>query len=135
MMRDLYDRQRLLRDALLPPALVYGNPAYLRPLVGAPVIGGTYLHLMAFDLARAEDGRWWVIGQGWVKTKDLTQGTCLRTSTGFTSIQKMKDGLSEVTYNLVVDSDHTYFVGKSRLLSFDASEAIPTFQKVPGIQE
>lgn len=63
MMRDLYDRQRLLRDALLPPALVYGNPAYLRPLVGAPVIGGTYLHLMAFDLARAEDGRWWVIGQ------------------------------------------------------------------------
>lgn len=79
--------------------------------------------------------RWWVIGQGWVKTKDLTQGTCLRTSTGFTSIQKMKDGLSEVTYNLVVDSDHTYFVGKSRLLSFDASEAIPTFQKVPGIQE
>ncbi|MFM8215398.1 MAG: polymorphic toxin-type HINT domain-containing protein, partial [Pirellula sp.] len=79
--------------------------------------------------------RWWVIGQGWVKTRDLTQGTYLRTATGFASIQKIKDGLSEVTYNLVVDYDHTYFVGQSRLLSFDASEAIPAFQKVPGFQE
>jgi hypothetical protein len=79
--------------------------------------------------------RWWVIGKGWVKTKDLTQGTCLRTSTGFVSIQKLKDGLSEVTYNLVVDHDHTYFVGTSRLLSFDASEAIPAYQKVPGFAD
>ncbi len=79
--------------------------------------------------------RWWVIGQGWVKTKDLTQGTYLRTATGFVSIQNLKDGLSEVTYNLVVDYDHTYFVGQSRLLSFDASEAIPAFQKVPGFQK
>ncbi|MFM7516868.1 MAG: hypothetical protein ACKO3V_07995, partial [Pirellula sp.] len=74
-------------------------------------------------------------GQGWVKTRDLTQGTYLRTATGFAPIQKIKDGLSEVTYNLVVDYDHTYFVGQSRLLSFDASEAIPAFQKVPGFQE
>lgn len=63
MMRDVYGPQHLLREALLPAALVYGNPAYLRPLVGSPPVGGTYLHLMAFDLARAEDGRWWVIGQ------------------------------------------------------------------------
>jgi hypothetical protein len=77
--------------------------------------------------------RWWVIGRGWVKTKDLQVGNCLRTSTGSISIQTFQVLPSEKTYNLVIDQDHTYFVGQSRLLSFDASEAIPTFQKVPGL--
>ncbi len=63
LMRDLYGAQQLLREALLPPALVYGNPGYLRPLVGAKPVGGVFLHLVALDLARAEDGGWWVVGQ------------------------------------------------------------------------
>lgn len=62
VMRDVYGRQRLLRDSLLPPALVYGHPGYLRPLAGFAPADGVYLHLVAFDLARAADGAWWVVG-------------------------------------------------------------------------
>ena len=76
---------------------------------------------------------WWVIGSGWVKTKDLKSGMSLRTATGFATIEDLKDAEAIETYNLVVDEDHTYFVGQSRILSFDATELIPTFQKAPGL--
>ena len=63
ILRDVYGRQRLLKEGLLPPALVFGNPCYLRPLHGIEPVGGRFLHIVGFDLARAPDGRWWVVGQ------------------------------------------------------------------------
>ena len=62
IMRDVYGPQRLLAANLLPPALVYGHPGYLRPLVGHRPAGDTFLHILAFDVARAADGQWWVVG-------------------------------------------------------------------------
>jgi len=56
---DIYGEQRLLKEGLLPPALVYAHAGYLRPCRGAPVPGGVRLHLYAADLARSADGRWW----------------------------------------------------------------------------
>ena len=61
ILADLYDGQRLLRERLLPPALVYANPGFLRPCHGLPVIGGRHLHLHAADLARTPDGTVWVL--------------------------------------------------------------------------
>lgn len=58
---DLYGEQRLLRDGLLPPALVYGNPQFLRPCHGIAPPGGRHLHFLAFDLARAPDGSWRIL--------------------------------------------------------------------------
>ncbi|HEX4597579.1 MAG TPA: circularly permuted type 2 ATP-grasp protein [Burkholderiaceae bacterium] len=63
ILRDVYGEQRLLKEGLLPPALVFGNPGYLRPLHGTEPIGGRFLHIVGFDLARGPDGRWWVVGQ------------------------------------------------------------------------
>jgi uncharacterized circularly permuted ATP-grasp superfamily protein/uncharacterized alpha-E superfamily protein len=63
ILSDVYGEQRLLKDGLLPPALVFGNPGYLRPLHGTLPVGGAFLHIVAFDLARGPDGRWWVVGQ------------------------------------------------------------------------
>jgi len=63
IMHDIYGVQRLLAEGLLPPALILGNPGFLRPLAGCVPAGGTFLHIMAFDLARAADGRWWVVSQ------------------------------------------------------------------------
>lgn len=60
---DAYGRQTLLRQALLPPALVLGHPGYLRPLAGVTPPGGSFLQIIAFDLARAANGRWWVVSQ------------------------------------------------------------------------
>jgi uncharacterized circularly permuted ATP-grasp superfamily protein/uncharacterized alpha-E superfamily protein len=58
---DLYGPQKLLRGGHLPPAIVYGNPGFLRPCHGLTVPDNAYLHLLAMDLARSADGQWWVI--------------------------------------------------------------------------
>jgi uncharacterized circularly permuted ATP-grasp superfamily protein/uncharacterized alpha-E superfamily protein len=58
---DVYGEQRLLKDGLLPPALVYGHAGFLRPCRGAKPPGDVMLHFYAADVARSPDGRWWVI--------------------------------------------------------------------------
>jgi uncharacterized circularly permuted ATP-grasp superfamily protein/uncharacterized alpha-E superfamily protein len=58
---DLYGPQRLLHDNLLPPELVYANPAFLRVLHGVDVPAGVRLHIYAADLARSPDGQWWIL--------------------------------------------------------------------------
>jgi len=63
IMSDVYGPQKLLAQGLLPPALVHGHPGYLRPLHGVKPVGGTHLHIAAFDLARGPDGNWWVVSQ------------------------------------------------------------------------
>jgi uncharacterized circularly permuted ATP-grasp superfamily protein/uncharacterized alpha-E superfamily protein len=61
VLADAYGEQRLLKEALLPSALVLGHPGYLRGLHGVTPPGGIYLHVLAFDLVRGPDGAWWVV--------------------------------------------------------------------------
>ena len=63
VMADVYGPQHLLKLGLLPPALVQGHPGYLRAMHGVKPVGGTHLHIAAFDLARGPDGNWWVVSQ------------------------------------------------------------------------
>jgi uncharacterized circularly permuted ATP-grasp superfamily protein/uncharacterized alpha-E superfamily protein len=58
---DLYSSQKLVTQGQFPAALLYGNPAFLRPLVGVRVPSHSYLHMLAVDLARSPDGQWWVL--------------------------------------------------------------------------
>lgn len=60
ILQDLYGPRRLLREGLLPPALVFGNPFWL-PVVQDASIVGPWLHFHAADLARSPDGQWWVV--------------------------------------------------------------------------
>lgn len=61
ILADTYGEQRLLKQALLPSALVLGHPGYLRGLQGVTPPGGVHLHVLAFDLVRGPDGAWWVV--------------------------------------------------------------------------
>ncbi len=63
VMADVYGQQQLIREAMIPPALVQGHPGYLRAMHGVAPVGGTYLHIAAFDLARGPDGNWAVVSQ------------------------------------------------------------------------
>lgn len=63
ILQDVYGEQRLIRGGYLPAALILGNPGYMRAMQGVKPLGGVYLHVVAFDIARGPDGRWWVIGQ------------------------------------------------------------------------
>jgi uncharacterized circularly permuted ATP-grasp superfamily protein/uncharacterized alpha-E superfamily protein len=61
ILEDLYGPQELIASGHFPAALLYANPAFLRPLVGVAVPSQSYLHMLAVDLARSPDGRWWVL--------------------------------------------------------------------------
>jgi uncharacterized circularly permuted ATP-grasp superfamily protein/uncharacterized alpha-E superfamily protein len=61
LLEDLYGHQKLVSSGQIPAELLFANPAFLRPLAGLAVPQQTYLHLLAVDLARSADGRWWVL--------------------------------------------------------------------------
>ncbi len=63
VLADVYGDQTLLTQGFLPPALVHGHPGYLRAMHGVKPVGGRYLHIAAFDLARGPDGKWWLEAQ------------------------------------------------------------------------
>jgi uncharacterized circularly permuted ATP-grasp superfamily protein/uncharacterized alpha-E superfamily protein len=63
LLDDVYGAQRVLHEGLLPPALVLRHPGYLRPLQGVGTPRGRRLHIVAFDITRAADGRWWLMAQ------------------------------------------------------------------------
>ncbi|OOG72500.1 circularly permuted type 2 ATP-grasp protein [Sinorhizobium sp. A49] len=58
---DVYGENRLVREGLLPPALVASNPEFLRPLVGVKPADGHFLQFISFEIGRGPDGNWWVL--------------------------------------------------------------------------
>lgn len=59
---DIYGAQTMLERGLLPPALVFGHPGYLRAMKGTVPPGGRYLQIVGVDLARGPGGEWTVMG-------------------------------------------------------------------------
>lgn len=58
---DIYGRNELVANGLLPPALVASNNEFLRPLVGVQPAGRHFLHFISFEIGRGPDGKWWVL--------------------------------------------------------------------------
>ncbi|HUN25461.1 MAG TPA: circularly permuted type 2 ATP-grasp protein [Steroidobacteraceae bacterium] len=61
LLADLYGPQQLLAEGLVPAELPFGHPNFLWPCYGVAPADRIFLHLYAADLARAPDGRWWVL--------------------------------------------------------------------------
>lgn len=59
---DLLGPQRVLKEKVLPPALLFANPHYRRAYHDLPVAGGRYIHLYAADVTCGDGGGWWVQG-------------------------------------------------------------------------
>jgi uncharacterized circularly permuted ATP-grasp superfamily protein/uncharacterized alpha-E superfamily protein len=82
---DLYGEQRILKNKLLPPGLVFGNSQFLRPCTSVKARDDLHLHFVAFDLARSADGRWWVLsdrtqapsGAGYALENRVVSSQCL----------------------------------------------------------
>ena len=61
ILNDVYGRQDMMSEGLLPPALIHGHAGFLRPCHGIRHGDDVALHMIAVDLARSPDGRWWVV--------------------------------------------------------------------------
>ena len=60
-LHDVYHEQKILRDGVVPRALVLGNPGYCAAMRGVDVPLGTYVHVCGTDIVRDETGRWLVL--------------------------------------------------------------------------
>jgi Pretoxin HINT domain len=74
----------------------------------------------------------WVSGKGWKLAKHLNQGDVVHGLRGGYRVLAVEPRDKQLTYNLVVDRFHTYFVGKSYLLVHDNTEVQATNAKLPG---
>src|SRR6185295_10923857 len=61
LLADLYGPQRLLAEGHVPAELPFGHPNYLWACHGLRPVDGNWLHVYGADLARAPDGRWWLL--------------------------------------------------------------------------
>jgi uncharacterized circularly permuted ATP-grasp superfamily protein/uncharacterized alpha-E superfamily protein len=61
ILTDIYGRQRLLHEGLLPPALIFANPDFLRPVRDPDMPPQAMLQCYAADLVRLPDGGWRVL--------------------------------------------------------------------------
>jgi uncharacterized circularly permuted ATP-grasp superfamily protein/uncharacterized alpha-E superfamily protein len=62
ILADLYGPRNLMADGLIPPEIVYGNPAYLRPCRAVDARRrDRYLSFYAADMLRGPDGAWRVL--------------------------------------------------------------------------
>ncbi|HEY5090988.1 MAG TPA: circularly permuted type 2 ATP-grasp protein, partial [Polyangia bacterium] len=53
---DLYGEQRVLRERVVPPELIFGSKHYLPQLRGMKPPGGVRIHIAGIDLIRSPDG-------------------------------------------------------------------------------
>jgi uncharacterized circularly permuted ATP-grasp superfamily protein len=60
-LHDVYHEQRVLKDGVVPRALVLGNANYRPEMVGFQVPCGTYVHICGTDIVRDDAGRFLVL--------------------------------------------------------------------------
>jgi hypothetical protein len=74
----------------------------------------------------------WVVGKGWQMAKELVEGQHLHGLRGGVPIDYIEQGPEFEACNLVVADQHTYFVGKHRVLAHDNRARVATKAILPG---
>ena len=60
-LHDIYHDQKILKDGVVPSALVLGNQGYCKEMIGFDVPQGTYVHICGTDIVRDENGKFLVL--------------------------------------------------------------------------
>ncbi|MCA0229268.1 MAG: circularly permuted type 2 ATP-grasp protein [Bacteroidetes bacterium] len=61
VLRDIYGPQRLVREGILPPELIFDNTGFFRPCFDVKLPSENQLLLYAADVARGPDRRMWLV--------------------------------------------------------------------------
>jgi uncharacterized circularly permuted ATP-grasp superfamily protein len=60
-LKDIYHQQFIIKDGVVPAALVYSCPQFLREMVNVSVPHDVYTHVAGVDLIRDHDGEFYVL--------------------------------------------------------------------------
>ena len=60
-LKDIYHRQFILNDGIIPPQLIYSCPNFLREMVNVDVPFDIYTHVSGVDLIRDDNGKFYVL--------------------------------------------------------------------------
>lgn len=60
-LKDIYTRQFIIRDGIIPARLIYSCPNFLRQMVNVEVPHDIYTHISGIDLIRDHDGTYYVL--------------------------------------------------------------------------
>ena len=60
-LKDIYSKQEIIRDSVIPPQLIASCPHYLREVAGIKVPHDIYVHISGIDLIRGEDGTFYIL--------------------------------------------------------------------------
>jgi uncharacterized circularly permuted ATP-grasp superfamily protein len=60
-LKDIYHEQQILKDGIIPAALIASCPHFTREVFGIHVPYDIYVHISGIDLIRGEDGRFYVL--------------------------------------------------------------------------
>ncbi len=60
-LKDVYNDQQILKDNVIPAALISSCPHYLREVHGIKVPHDIYVHISGIDLIRGDDGKFYIL--------------------------------------------------------------------------
>jgi uncharacterized circularly permuted ATP-grasp superfamily protein len=60
-LKDIYSEQQILKDKVIPAALIASCPHYIREVFGIKVPYDIYVHISGIDLIRGDDGRFYIL--------------------------------------------------------------------------
>src|SRR5829696_5078247 len=60
-LKDIYSKQQIIKDEIIPPELIASCPHYTREIFGIEVPYDIYIHISGIDLIRSESGEFYVL--------------------------------------------------------------------------
>lgn len=60
-LKDIYSRQQILKDKIIPASLIASCPHYTREVFGVSVPHDIYVHISGIDLIRSQDGTFYIL--------------------------------------------------------------------------
>jgi uncharacterized circularly permuted ATP-grasp superfamily protein len=60
-LNDVYNKQQIIKDGIIPADMIYSCPHFLREMIGVKLPYNLYVHISGIDLIRGEDGSFYIL--------------------------------------------------------------------------
>ena len=100
---DIYSKQQIIKDKIIPAELISSCPYYTREVFGVKVTHDIYVHISGIDLIRADDGTFYVLEDN------------LRTPSGVSYMLENREVMKRIFPDMIVDN-HVKMISNYPLL-------------------